>query len=78
MTMTLLLVLAAIAGEPTPADQAKPEKPKLICREEIPTGTRFPKKVCETPEEAKRRVEGSRRSFDEMQNRRVFKMDRGI
>lgn len=77
--MILLFLLAALAAEAAaPEPTAKPEKPKLVCRQETPTGTRFAKKVCMTPEDAKRRAEGSRRSFDEMQNRRVFKMESGI
>jgi hypothetical protein len=68
--MPLLLLLAALAAEP-PAAPAKAgeEKPKMVCRTETPTGSRFSKRVCMTAEEAEARSEASKKAFETLRNR---------
>jgi hypothetical protein len=48
MILALLLATATVTAAPDPA--AKPAEAKapekMICRTEVPVGTRFPKKVC--------------------------------
>ena len=76
----MLVALAAAAllfaqAVPASSDTARPvpvaksdapEKPKLICTTEIPTGTKFAQRICRTPEEAKALEDDARNRSDAM------------
>lgn len=54
---------SAIPAELRPGERRE----KVICRDEVRTGTRFAKRTCLTLEDFKRRQEESRSGFAEMQ-----------
>ena len=74
--MLISILLLAMAGEPAAAGP-KTDKPKLVCARETPTGSRFSKTVCRSPEEARRRTEEHRRAMEETINRPVVSTAKG-
>jgi hypothetical protein len=71
--MSLLLILsAALALAEAPQEAAKPaeaEKPKLVCRKEVETGTRFSRRICRTAEEWQAEAEASKKTLEGIRNR---------
>ena len=52
----------------TPARDAKPEKPRLICKTEAVTGSLFSKKTCYTSDEMAARKQEERANLEKLQN----------
>ncbi|HWJ39131.1 MAG TPA: hypothetical protein VNR86_10275 [Sphingomicrobium sp.] len=74
------VALAAGQVAPGPSQGAvKADTGKRICREVTPTGTRFMKRVCKTPDEWEHDTDTAQRHLDESnRSMRDFQPDRGI
>ena len=53
LTLVLSLALSAVAPEAAPptVDEAKPEKPKMVCRADKASGSRLKTRICMTQEQ---------------------------
>lgn len=54
LTLVLSLALSAVAPEaaaPPTVDEAKPEKPKMVCRADKASGSRLKTRICMTQEQ---------------------------
>jgi hypothetical protein len=68
--MPLLIMLAVLAaGPPAAPEKAADAKPKMVCRTETPTGSRFSRRVCMTAEEATAQSDASKKAFETLRNR---------
>lgn len=65
----LFAVFLLLAAGDASAQPKSPPKEKLVCQDDVRTGTRFVKRVCMTEEDAKRRSEASRKAMAEVQSR---------
>ncbi len=69
------LGLSAGAAFAETAAPPPPKAPKLVCRTQTPTGTRFRKKVCMTREEYEATAERDRRDMAEIANKSPSHLD---
>lgn len=75
---TVALAAGQVATQPA-QNVVKTDTGKRICREVTPTGTRFMKRVCKTPDEWEHDTDTAQRHLDESnRSMRDFQPDRGI
>lgn len=68
-----IAALAILAAANAGAKDKKPVDPQeVLCKSTMPTGTRFPKKVCHTRETWEEIAENAKRQGAEMINRPVI------
>ena len=65
----LLPALAAPEIESQPAS-VPPAKPKVVCRNEVPTGSVLAKKVCLSEKQAAAREQGARKDREKLRDMR--------
>ncbi|ODP37783.1 hypothetical protein [Sphingomonas turrisvirgatae] len=73
----ILLTITAFAAAAQPAPEAKKAEDAVVCKNRIPSGTRFAKRVCRKQSEIDAQAERDRRLMDELQGGPKMNPDEG-